>query len=127
MYIFASAKTVSPGPEQSALACAPQVALHFLGDVKLGQALMLMLAAVQAIKAKHEAEQKKKEKKAAMARPTRASSNPSMDSAAAGKAEQHPGKRSFQLHAMGSGPDGIQVCAQMVVQGSAVCTAWVDA
>lgn len=45
---------------------------------------------LQAIKARGEAEQKRKEKKAAMARPTRASSNPNMDPAAARETQQRP-------------------------------------
>ena len=45
---------------------------------------------LQAIKARGEAEQKRKEKKAAMARPTRASSNPNMDPAAARESQQRP-------------------------------------
>lgn len=45
---------------------------------------------LQAIRARSEAEQKRKEKKAAMARPTRASSNPHMDPTAACKTQQRP-------------------------------------
>ena len=40
------------------------------------------IVVLQAIKARGEAEQKRKEKKAAMARPSRANSNPNMGSAA---------------------------------------------
>ncbi len=80
-------------------ACALDMLLHRWNDSITSSSLVVtLLQHVQAIKAKSEAEQKRKEKKAEMARPTRPAQNPKLGLAAPRppqQQEQQPAGKSF--------------------------------